>query len=159
MFVFGEIQDPQTDTVNLVEDIIRSQLVELVRILYCFRLYSCPLTLSRRLFKHERRRTAVEYAISPLKILYFSFATTAPKSIDYAHICLGKTSESMPRTRTRTEVVAWRWRTWKTVLMVSPPFFMFSQPHAQRLQINLPQKLRRSPSSFLGRSRLYIRKF
>lgn len=31
MFVFGEIQDPQTDTVNLVEDIIRSQLVELVR--------------------------------------------------------------------------------------------------------------------------------
>jgi len=31
MFVFGEIQDPQTETVNLVEDIIRSQLVELAR--------------------------------------------------------------------------------------------------------------------------------
>jgi len=30
MFVFGEIQDPQTETVNLVEDIIRSQLVELI---------------------------------------------------------------------------------------------------------------------------------
>ena len=30
MFVFGEIQDPLTETVNLVEDIIRSQLVELV---------------------------------------------------------------------------------------------------------------------------------
>ena len=30
MFVFGEIQEPLTDTVNLVENIIRSQLVELV---------------------------------------------------------------------------------------------------------------------------------
>ncbi|KAI0068696.1 TFIID-domain-containing protein [Artomyces pyxidatus] len=30
MFVFGEIQEPQTETVNLVEDIIRSQLVELI---------------------------------------------------------------------------------------------------------------------------------
>ena len=31
MFVFGEIQEPLTDTVNLVENIIKSQLVELVR--------------------------------------------------------------------------------------------------------------------------------
>ncbi|KIO12507.1 hypothetical protein M404DRAFT_993495 [Pisolithus tinctorius Marx 270] len=31
MFVFGEIQDPNHETVNLVEDIIRSQLIELVR--------------------------------------------------------------------------------------------------------------------------------
>lgn len=30
MFVFGEVQDPNQDTVNLVEDIVRSQLVELV---------------------------------------------------------------------------------------------------------------------------------
>jgi len=30
MFVFGEIQEPLTETVNLVENIIRSQLVELV---------------------------------------------------------------------------------------------------------------------------------
>lgn len=30
MFVFGEVQDPTPDTVNLVEDIVRSQLVELV---------------------------------------------------------------------------------------------------------------------------------
>ena len=34
MFVFGEIQEPLTDTVNLVENIIRSQLVELVSPLY-----------------------------------------------------------------------------------------------------------------------------
>ena len=33
MFVFGEIQEPLTETVNLVENIIRSQLVELVRLL------------------------------------------------------------------------------------------------------------------------------
>jgi len=31
MFVFGEVQDPLPETVNLVEDIVRSQLIELVR--------------------------------------------------------------------------------------------------------------------------------
>jgi hypothetical protein len=31
MFVFGEVQDPNMDTVYLIEDIVRSQLVELVR--------------------------------------------------------------------------------------------------------------------------------
>ena len=30
MFVFGEVQDPNQDTVNLVEDIVRSQIIELV---------------------------------------------------------------------------------------------------------------------------------
>ena len=30
MFVFGEVQDPNMETVNLVEDIVRSQLIELV---------------------------------------------------------------------------------------------------------------------------------
>lgn len=32
MFVFGEVQDPTPETVNLVEDIVRSQIIELVRI-------------------------------------------------------------------------------------------------------------------------------
>jgi hypothetical protein len=32
MFVFGEVQDPTTETVNLVEDIARGQIIELVRI-------------------------------------------------------------------------------------------------------------------------------
>lgn len=32
MFVFGEVQEPNPETVNLVEDIIRSQIIELVRI-------------------------------------------------------------------------------------------------------------------------------
>lgn len=35
MFVFGEVQDPTTETVNLVEDIIRGQIIELVRTLLC----------------------------------------------------------------------------------------------------------------------------
>ncbi|KIY42993.1 TFIID-18kDa-domain-containing protein [Fistulina hepatica ATCC 64428] len=30
MFVFGEVQDPNPETVNLVEDIIKSQLIELI---------------------------------------------------------------------------------------------------------------------------------
>jgi transcription initiation protein SPT3 len=32
MFVFGEVQEPLPETVNLVEDIVRGQLIELVRI-------------------------------------------------------------------------------------------------------------------------------
>lgn len=35
MFVFGEIQDPIQETVNLVEDIVRSQIIELVRRAAC----------------------------------------------------------------------------------------------------------------------------
>lgn len=30
MFVFGEVQEPTGETVNLVEDIVRGQIVELV---------------------------------------------------------------------------------------------------------------------------------
>ncbi|KIY70378.1 TFIID-18kDa-domain-containing protein [Cylindrobasidium torrendii FP15055 ss-10] len=30
MFVFGEVQEPNTDTVNLVEDIVRGQVIELI---------------------------------------------------------------------------------------------------------------------------------
>ncbi|KAF8514830.1 TFIID domain-containing protein [Hysterangium stoloniferum] len=30
MFVFGEVQDPNPETVNLVEDIVRSQIIELI---------------------------------------------------------------------------------------------------------------------------------
>jgi transcription initiation protein SPT3 len=30
MFVFGEVLEPNLDTVNLVEDIVRSQLIELI---------------------------------------------------------------------------------------------------------------------------------
>jgi len=30
MFVFGEVSEPNQETVNLVEDIVRSQIIELV---------------------------------------------------------------------------------------------------------------------------------
>lgn len=33
MFVFGEVQEPLTETVNLVEDIVRSQIIELVSLI------------------------------------------------------------------------------------------------------------------------------
>lgn len=32
MFVFGEVQEPNHETVNLVEDIVRSQIIELVSV-------------------------------------------------------------------------------------------------------------------------------
>ena len=31
MFVFGEVQEPIPETAHLVEDIVRSQIIELVR--------------------------------------------------------------------------------------------------------------------------------
>lgn len=34
MFVFGEVQDPLVETVNLVEDIVRSQVLEIVSVVY-----------------------------------------------------------------------------------------------------------------------------
>ena len=33
MFVFGEVSEPLLETINLVEDIVRSQVIEIVRIL------------------------------------------------------------------------------------------------------------------------------
>ena len=36
MFVFGEVQDPNPETVNLVEDIVRGQLIELVCVQHVF---------------------------------------------------------------------------------------------------------------------------
>lgn len=34
MFVFGEVQDPLVETANLVEDIVRSKLLEIVSAVY-----------------------------------------------------------------------------------------------------------------------------
>lgn len=42
MFVFGEVQDPNPETVNLVEDIVRSQVIELVSNI---RVHACPSVL------------------------------------------------------------------------------------------------------------------
>ena len=47
MFVFGEVQDPNMDTVNLVEDIVRSQLIELVSIYTYIHLESTLFSLTR----------------------------------------------------------------------------------------------------------------
>jgi transcription initiation protein SPT3 len=33
MFVFGEVSGPKIETINLVEDIVRSQVIEIVRII------------------------------------------------------------------------------------------------------------------------------
>ena len=49
MFVFGEVQEPTQETVNLVEDIVRSQIIELVRpfLNMCYP----PLTTQHRSYK------------------------------------------------------------------------------------------------------------
>lgn len=52
MFVFGEVQDPNPETVNLVEDIVRSQVIELVCASF-FNNFCRKPTISTRLFKRE----------------------------------------------------------------------------------------------------------
>ena len=51
MFVFGEIQDPNHETVNLVEDIVRSQLIELVRKPSCPARDPCSCVLALQIFQ------------------------------------------------------------------------------------------------------------
>lgn len=76
MFVFGEVQDPTPETVNLVEDIVRGQLIELVRPLHHLRYHTLDF---RRLFKLVHWLFVEELDIFLLKILYSSFATTEPR--------------------------------------------------------------------------------
>jgi hypothetical protein len=45
MFVFGEVQDPLPETVNLVEDIIRSQIIELVGGIFSTGRFCCRCDL------------------------------------------------------------------------------------------------------------------
>ena len=57
MFVFGEVQDPNQETVNLVEDIVRSQIIELVRLqLQTSIRWLRSLTNLHRSYKRERLR-------------------------------------------------------------------------------------------------------
>ena len=39
MFVFGEVQDPNPNAVNLVEDIVRSQVLEIVGSWFLFQVW------------------------------------------------------------------------------------------------------------------------
>ena len=66
MFVFGEVQDPNPETVNLVEDIVRSQLIELV----CFCILWCMTVVINshsRFSKPVRSPTAAERVTFLLK--------------------------------------------------------------------------------------------
>lgn len=101
MFVFGEIQEPLTETVNLVENIIRSQLVELVRLLVL--PYIQPLTPRFRLSRLVHWRTEGMRGIYLLKISSSLYGTTGPKLIDYGPTSRGRRLGSMPRIRMRTE--------------------------------------------------------
>jgi transcription initiation protein SPT3 len=47
MFVFGEVQEPLLETINLVEDIVRSQVIEIVRI---FRIVNIIVMNYKKIF-------------------------------------------------------------------------------------------------------------
>ena len=70
MFVFGEVQDPNMDTVNLVEDIVRSQLIELVSLLSETSIIT-QLFWLRRSCKRELLQRDVVHGICPPRTLYF----------------------------------------------------------------------------------------
>jgi hypothetical protein len=103
MFVFGEIQEPLTETVNLVENIIRSQLVELVRLLVhpCIQL----LTPGFRLSRLVHWQTEGMRGIYLLRISYSLYGTTEPRLIDCGPTSRGRRLGSMLRTLMRTEAL------------------------------------------------------
>ena len=116
MFVFGEIQDPNHETVNLVEDIVRSQLIELV---WNHATPSGPLThFSARFFRPAHSPTAGVPATSRPKTSSSSSDTTEAKSTVCEHTSHGKTSASMPKTVAETVAEALKSKRWRTVQMV-----------------------------------------
>ena len=48
MFVFGEVQDPMPETVRLVEDIVRGQIIEIVRDTSRIKSADGPVRLANR---------------------------------------------------------------------------------------------------------------
>ena len=109
MFVFGEVQDPNPETVNLVEDIVRSQLIELV----CFCILWCltvVINSHSRFSKPVRSRTDGVHDTSPLKTSSSSSVMTARRSIDYERTFHGKMCANTRRTRMVAVAVAWRLR-------------------------------------------------
>ena len=100
MFVFGEIQDPNHETVNLVEDIVRGQLIELVRKPSCHAPATAYRSLARRFrsFRPAHSPTVKAPTTSQPKTLSFSSDTTEVKSTVSVPTSHRKTSGSMPRT-------------------------------------------------------------
>lgn len=79
MFVFGEVQDPNPTAVNLVEDIVRSQVLEIVCLPFTFD--TTPLNYSSHLrsFKLVSSPPNVEQGISHQKTSSLSFVTIEPR--------------------------------------------------------------------------------
>ena len=72
MFVFGEVQDPLPETTHLVEDIVRGQIVEIVR---C----QIPSALNCRSLELDPLPTSADPASCLQKTSFSSFAMTGAK--------------------------------------------------------------------------------
>lgn len=110
MFVFGEVQDPNQDTVNLVEDIVRSQIIELVRPSACISQLFVDLSLNFwslavRSFKRELWQTAVARGTFLPKTSFSSFVTTEERSIASGRTSHGRTCANMRKTLVATAAV------------------------------------------------------
>lgn len=162
MFVFGEIQDPNPETVNLVEDIVRSQLIELVSDLYFNDEIHCDMLCHYRFYKPASMLIGVVCATLPQRISSSSFATTAVRSTVSGHISRGRTFVSMPKTRAVKEGAALRSKISRMALMVriSPKFIYWSAhvrvekltTKAQKITIKLPWEISTIYSEVLRQS-------
>ena len=102
MFVFGEIQDPNHETVNLVEDIVRGQLIELVRDPSCHHHIRSGFLFRSSRPAHSPTAEAPDTSLP--KTSSSSSDTTEVKSTVSVHTSHGKTSENTPRTAVATAV-------------------------------------------------------
>jgi hypothetical protein len=101
MFVFGEVTEANPDTVCLVEDIVRSQIIELVSG-FTAATIRVLIVWPHRLYKPVRLQASAASVSSLPRTLYFSSVTTELRSTVYARTSHGKTSANTPRNPTET---------------------------------------------------------
>lgn len=118
MFVFGEVPEPNQDTVNLVEDIVRGQIIELVRCLRAVSDVSLIFALGVRLCRQRGWLPDAGNATSLRRTSYSSSDTTAGRSIASGRTSRGKTCGSMRRTVVVMLVPIWSRRVSRTARMV-----------------------------------------
>lgn len=99
MFVFGEVQTPLPETVKLVEDIVRGQIIEIVRPGSALIIYYRLADKCLRSLGPASLPTFVPLVSYPRKISFSSSGMTAVKSIGCELIFPGKMFANVPRKR------------------------------------------------------------
>jgi len=67
MFVFGEVADPLQEATLLVEDIVRSQVIEIVGVIFYIHSQHSLIRMAHRLFRQQLKLVEETHDTSVLK--------------------------------------------------------------------------------------------